>query len=181
MKSLSKLLTKKLFYNGKTHSFINILNFNKNCSINFSYFTSKKNFSEKDENNKKAVDAFSGIDSDFQPKVKKQIIDENVIQIVDEYVKKNDVCAFIKGTKEMPRCGFSNYLIQVLKFYKINEFKDVNVLESEILRQAVKTYSNWPTFPQLYIKGELIGGCDIIKEMHENGTFENVLKSHNII
>ena len=87
--------------------------------------------------------------SDFEPKVKKQLTDENIIETIDGYVKQNNVCLFMKGTKDMPKCGFSNYLVQVLKFYKITNFKDVNVLESELLRNSVKSYNNWPTFPQL--------------------------------
>ena len=141
-------------------------------------FPNLKNFA--DETNK-SNETFSGIHSDFQKKVKVEITDENVMQIIDEYVKNNDVCVFIKGTKEMPRCGFSNYLIQILQFYKIAQYKDVNVLESEVLRNSIKKYSNWPTFPQLYIKGQLVGGCDIMKEMHENGNFEELLKANNII
>ena len=87
----------------------------------------------------------------------------------------------MKGTKEMPRCGFSNYMIQVLKFYKLPNIKDVNVLESTELREAVKQYSSWPTYPQLYINGELIGGCDIIKQMHESGELESLLKTQQLI
>lgn len=135
---------------------------------------SKFGFSENKNDN-----SDSGIHSDFQPKVKKEINDENVMQHINELVTNNDILLFMKGTKEMPRCGFSNYLIQVLKFYKVN-FKDVNVLENEVLRNSVKEYSNWPTFPQLYVKGELVGGCDIVKEMHETGAFEELLKSHNL-
>ena len=165
-----------------------LLKISKNIKKSFNFYSLNRTFQFNSikvnsfcTKNDNSNDVFSGIHSDFQPKVKKELNSENVMEIVDDYVKNNEVCAFIKGTKEMPRCGFSNYLIQVLKFYKINEFKDVNVLESEVLREAIKDYSNWPTFPQLYIKGELIGGCDIIKEMHENGTFEDVLKSHNLL
>ena len=72
----------------------------------------------------------------------------------------------MKGNKKMPRCGFSNYVCQVLKFYKVSNFKDVDVLQDEKLREYIKTYSNWPTIPQLYVKGQFVGGCDIVKEMH---------------
>jgi monothiol glutaredoxin len=123
----------------------------------------------------------SDIDKDFQPEIKKELNDENIQKQIDEWVKGNDVVLFMKGTKEMPRCGFSNYLIQILKFYKIKNIKDINVLESDLIRQAVKDYSNWPTFPQLYVKGELIGGCDIVKEMHENGKFEELCQRNNLI
>jgi monothiol glutaredoxin len=95
--------------------------------------------------------------NDFKPKVKQQITDENVIGMIDEWVKNNKVVVFMKGTREMPRCGFSNSLIQILNFFDVKEVKCVNILENQILREAVKQYSNWPTYPQLYIKGNLIG------------------------
>lgn len=148
--------------------------FTNKALINCSFVNiSKTHFSTKEDD--------SGIDKDFQPQVKKTLDSENVIAQIDEWVKSNDVVLFMKGTREMPRCGFSNYLIQVIKFYKIKDFKDINVLESDVLRQGVKDYSNWPTFPQLYVKGELIGGCDIVKEMHENGTFEELCQRNNLI
>ena len=87
----------------------------------------------------------------------------------------------MKGNRKMPNCGFSNYVIQVLKFYSVKEFKDVNVLESDEVREAIKAYSNWPTIPQLYIKQEFVGGCDIIKEMHQDGSLEELLKREKII
>lgn len=123
----------------------------------------------------------SGIDKDFQPKVKKELTEENVISEIDKWVKENKVIVFIKGSKEMPKCGFSNYMIQILKFYKITDFKGVNVLESDIIRKGVKDYSNWPTFPQLYVNGELIGGVDIVKEMHENGSFQELCERNKLI
>ncbi len=120
-------------------------------------------------------------DKDFQPQVNKELSNENAMKEIDSWIKGNDVVLFMKGTKEMPRCGYSNYLVQILKFYKINIYKDVNVLSSDILRQSIKDYSNWPTFPQLYIKGELIGGCDIVKEMHENGSFQELVEKNNLV
>jgi monothiol glutaredoxin len=95
--------------------------------------------------------------NDFKPKVKQQITDENVLAMIDEWVKNNNVVVFMKGTREMPRCGFSNSMIQILNFFDVKEVKCVNILENQILREAVKQYSNWPTYPQLYIKGNLIG------------------------
>lgn len=119
-------------------------------------------------------------DKDFQTQNHKSIKTDEILKEIDGWIKENDVVVFMKGTKEMPRCGFSNYLVQVLKFYKINNYKDVNVLQSDEIRQIVKEYSNWPTFPQLYIKGEFIGGCDIVKEMHENGSFEKLVEEKNL-
>ena len=81
----------------------------------------------------------------------------------------------------MPRCGFSNYVVQIFKFYGVKEYKDVNVLESEQLRQQIKDYSNWPTIPQVYIKGQFVGGCDIMKEMHSDGSLEELLIREGII
>lgn len=119
-------------------------------------------------------------DKDFQTQNHKSIKTDEILKEIDGWIKENDVVVFMKGTKEMPKCGFSNYLVQVLKFYKVNNYKDVNVLQSDEIRQIVKEYSNWPTFPQLYIKGEFIGGCDIVKEMHENGSFEKLVEEKNL-
>lgn len=118
--------------------------------------------------------------SDFKPKQKHTITDENVLPMIDEWVKSNDVLIFMKGTREMPRCGFSNYVVQILNFYGIKDIKVINILENNIVRETVKKYSNWPTYPQLYIKGSLVGGCDIIREMHENGTFEELLQREGV-
>jgi monothiol glutaredoxin len=95
--------------------------------------------------------------TDFKPKIKKDITDENVMDQIDEWVKGNDCLLFMKGTREMPRCGFSNFLVQILNHYEIKNVKIVNILENAIVREAVKKYSNWPTYPQLYIKGNLVG------------------------
>ena len=86
----------------------------------------------------------------------------------------------MKGTKKMPRCGFSNYVTAILKFYNLN-YKDVNVLDNEQVREAIKAYSNWPTIPQLYVKGQFVGGCDIVKEMHADGSLEELLVGEKLI
>ena len=96
----------------------------------------------------------------------------------------------MKGTPKMPRCGFSGYVNNVLKFYGIKQYHGVNVLDNEVLREAIKSFSNWPTIPQLYVKGNFIGksistqslgGCDIVKEMHADGSFEDLLIKEKII
>ena len=87
----------------------------------------------------------------------------------------------MKGTKKLPRCGFSNYVVQVLKFYGVKDYKDVDVLTDEVVREGIKKYSNWPTIPQLYIKGQFIGGCDIVKEMHADGSMEELLLREKLI
>ncbi len=85
---------------------------------------------------------------------------------IKNIIKENEVCLFMKGTPDSPQCGFSMTVSNILKHLKIN-FKGINVLEDEKLRQGIKDYSDWPTIPQLYVKGEFVGGCDIIKEMFE--------------
>ena len=87
---------------------------------------------------------------------------------IEEMIKENEVCLFMKGTPDAPQCGFSMAVTNVLKHLNV-KFKGVNVLESEELRQGIKDFSDWPTIPQLYVKGEFIGGCDIVKEMFEKG------------
>ncbi len=99
---------------------------------------------------------------------------------IEDLIKNNNVCLFMKGTPDEPQCGFSMAVSNVLKHLKVN-FKGVNVLEDENLRQDIKEFSDWPTIPQLYIKGEFIGGCDIVKEMFEKGELINLLKDKKII
>ena len=95
-------------------------------------------------------------------------------------IEKNDVCLFMKGTPDSPQCGFSMAVSNLLKHLKV-DFKGVNVLENQELRQGIKDYSDWPTIPQLYIKGEFVGGCDIIKEMFEKGELKQILENKKII
>lgn len=104
----------------------------------------------------------------------------NVREQIDHEVKNNDVVLFMKGTPDFPQCGFSAGLSAVLNNLDV-PYKDVNVLESDELRQGIKDYSDWPTIPQLYIKGEFIGGIDIVKEMLMAGDLQALLQEHNII
>ena len=99
---------------------------------------------------------------------------------IKELIKNNDVCLFMKGTTDSPQCGFSMAVSNVLKHLKVN-FKVENVLEDEHLRQGIKTFSDWPTIPQLYVKSEFIGGCDIVKEMFEKGELKTLLEEKKII
>ena len=99
-------------------------------------------------------------------------------KIID-YISNNEVCLFMKGTPEVPQCGFSLAVSNVLKHLEV-KFKGVNVLEDLELREGIKKFSDWPTIPQLYIKKEFIGGCDIIKEMFEKGELQAKLKEKNI-
>ena len=99
---------------------------------------------------------------------------------IKDLIDTNDVCLFMKGTPESPQCGFSMAISNVLKHLKVN-FKGINVLDDENLRQGIKDFSDWPTIPQLYVKGQFIGGCDIVKEMYEKGELNTLLKEKEII
>ena len=104
----------------------------------------------------------------------------NIQTDIKKLIEENNVCLFMKGVPEAPQCGFSMTVSNILKYLKVN-FKGVNVLEDQNLRQGIKDFSDWPTIPQLYVKGEFIGGCDIVKEMFENGELNNLLKQKKII
>tara|TARA_A100001011_G_scaffold131882_1_gene138958 strand:- start:37 stop:354 length:318 start_codon:yes stop_codon:yes gene_type:complete len=99
---------------------------------------------------------------------------------IKDLINNNDVCLFMKGTPESPQCGFSMAVSNVLKHLKVN-FNGINVLDDENLRQGIKEFSDWPTIPQLYVKGEFVGGCDIVKEMFEKGELESLLKNNKLI
>mgnify|MGYP001312534591 FL=1 len=104
----------------------------------------------------------------------------NIKDEIKDIIEKNDVCLFMKGTPDSPQCGFSMAVSNLLKHLNVN-FKGINVLESQSLRQGIKDYSDWPTIPQLYIKGEFIGGCDIVKEMFEKGDLKKILEEKSLI
>lgn len=101
------------------------------------------------------------------------------LEAIDSAVKGSDVVLFMKGTPVFPQCGFSAAVVQVLNHIGV-KFKGVNVLEDDGIRQGIKEYSNWPTIPQLYVKGEFIGGCDIVREMFETGELMEELSSKGI-
>lgn len=98
---------------------------------------------------------------------------------IEKEVKENDIVVFMKGTPQFPQCGFSGYVAQVFDYLKV-EWKGVNVLENDELRQGIKEYTNWPTVPQIYVKGEFIGGCDIMKEMFQSGELQTLLAEKGI-
>ena len=106
-------------------------------------------------------------------------MNENVNIKIKDLIEKNEVCLFMKGTPEVPQCGFSLAVSNVLKHLEV-KFSGVNVLEDLEIREGIIKYSDWPTIPQLYIKGEFVGGCDIIKEMFEKGELQAKLKEKNI-
>ena len=95
-------------------------------------------------------------------------------------INENEICLFMKGTPDVPQCGFSLAVANMLKHLNV-KFKGINVLENDEMRQGIKQYSDWPTIPQLYIKGEFVGGCDIVKEMFEKGELKELLKNKSLI
>ena len=101
-------------------------------------------------------------------------MNEDFKKKIDNLIKKNEICLFMKGTPEIPQCGFSLAVANVLKHLKVN-FAGINVLEDNVLREGIKQYSDWPTIPQLYVKGKFLGGCDIVKEMFEKGELQKIL------
>ena len=106
-------------------------------------------------------------------------MDQQTNDLIRGEIENNDVCLFMKGTPDAPQCGFSMAVSNMLKMLEVN-FKGVNVLESQNMREGIKIYSDWPTIPQLYIKKEFVGGCDIVKEMYENGELKKVLEDKSI-
>ena len=107
-------------------------------------------------------------------------MDQQTKEFIDNEINNNEVCLFMKGTSDAPQCGFSMAIANILKILNI-KFKGINVLENEQLRLGIKEYSEWPTIPQLYIKKEFVGGCDIVKEMYGNGELNKVLEDKKIV
>ena len=106
-------------------------------------------------------------------------MDDQTKNAIQDQINNNEVCLFMKGTPEAPQCGFSMAVTNMLKILEVN-YKSVNVLENQSIREGIKTFSDWPTIPQLYIKKEFIGGCDIVKEMFENGELKKVFEDKGI-
>ncbi|GBC07352.1 hypothetical protein RclHR1_00740035 [Rhizophagus clarus] len=127
--------------------------------------------------------ASNGIKSPLVSSILCRYLSESLKKSLDETVQKNDVVLFMKGTPERPQCGFSRAVVQILHaqgldFSKVQTF---NVLEDNELREGVKEYSQWPTVPQVYIKGEFIGGCDIVLNMHQSGELEDLLLKGGLV
>ena len=106
-------------------------------------------------------------------------MDQKTKEFIDNELNNNEICLFMKGTPDAPQCGFSMAVSNILKILEV-KFKGINVLENDQLSQGIKEYSEWPTIPQLYIKKEFVGGCDIIKEMYENGELKKILEDKKI-
>ena len=106
-------------------------------------------------------------------------MDKQVKDLINTEITNNEVCLFMKGTPDAPQCGFSMAVSNMLKILEVT-YKGVNVLENQHLREGIKEFSDWPTIPQLYIKSEFVGGCDIVKEMYENGELKKILEKKGI-
>ena len=106
-------------------------------------------------------------------------MNDDIKNMIQNEIDNNEVCLFMKGTPDAPQCGFSMAVSNMLKILEVN-FKGVNVLENQELREGIKVFSDWPTIPQLYIKKEFVGGCDIVKEMYENGELKQTLEAKGI-
>ena len=103
----------------------------------------------------------------------------SIEQFIDNELKGNDVVLFMKGTPQFPMCGFSGQTVQILDYLGV-AYKGLNVLKNDELRQGIKAYSNWPTIPQLYVKGEFVGGCDIVREMYSSGELRELLQTRGV-
>ena len=106
-------------------------------------------------------------------------MDQQTKELIENNINKNDVCLFMKGTPDAPECGFSMAVANMLKFLEVN-FNSVNVLSDQKIREGIKKFSEWPTVPQLYVKKEFVGGCDIMKEMAESGELLELLNTKGI-
>ena len=106
-------------------------------------------------------------------------MDDKTKNIIQNNIDTNDVCLFMKGTPDAPQCGFSMAVSNMIKLLEVN-FKSVNVLEDKSIREGIKIFSDWPTIPQLYVKKEFVGGCDIVKEMYESGELKKVFEEKKI-
>ena len=106
-------------------------------------------------------------------------MDQQTNDLIKNEIENNEVCLFMKGTPDAPQCGFSMATSNILKILEVN-FKGINVLENQNLREGIKVFSDWPTIPQLYVKNEFIGGCDIVKEMYVSGELAKLFESKNI-
>ena len=106
-------------------------------------------------------------------------MDQQTNDMIKNEIESNEVCLFMKGTPDAPQCGFSMAVTNILKILEVN-FKSVDVLANQSVREGIKVYSDWPTIPQLYVKNEFIGGCDIVKEMYESGELAKLLEDNGI-
>lgn len=104
----------------------------------------------------------------------------DIQETIKKIVTENDIVLFLKGTQDFPQCGFSATVVQIMQMIDL-PFTDINILEDDEIRQGIKDFSNWPTLPQLYVKGEFVGGCDIIREMYEEGELQELLQEKGLL
>jgi monothiol glutaredoxin len=116
---------------------------------------------------------------EFGPRRQRRMTAMSIDQFIGNEVKAHDVVLFMKGTPQFPMCGFSGQVVQILDYLGV-AYKGMNVLENDELRDGIKSYSNWPTIPQLYVKGEFVGGCDIVREMFQAGELQSLMKENGI-
>merc|ERR1712216_820775 len=126
-----------------------------------------------------AIKVDSGSHSDFAPQTNQQTPD-NIMERIQQDIDADDVVIYMKGIPSAPQCGFSNAVVQVLAAEGVEDYAAYNVLEDQELRQGIKDYSDWPTVPQVYVKGEFVGGCDIMIQMHKDGELAQTLKDNGI-
>lgn len=103
-----------------------------------------------------------------------------VLNAIENDIKQHDVVLYLKGSRKIPQCGFSGVVVQILERLGVVGYRDINVLADQEIREGIKAFSDWPTIPQLYVKGEFIGGCDIVREMYESGELETLLKEKGV-
>jgi monothiol glutaredoxin len=104
-----------------------------------------------------------------------------IFEKIEKDIRENDIVLFMKGSRKIPQCGFSATVVQIFERLGVKDIKDVDVLKDPGIREGIKQYSNWPTVPQLYVKGEFIGGCDITREMYQSGELQQLLKDNGIV
>lgn len=107
--------------------------------------------------------------------------DNPIFDLIRKDLSENDIVLYMKGTKKIPQCGFSSTVVQVLEKLGVENFKDVNVLADPDIREGIKAFTNWPTIPQLYVKGEFVGGCDIVRELYQSGELQALLKEKGVL
>ncbi|KAI8807565.1 thioredoxin-like protein [Cladochytrium replicatum] len=113
--------------------------------------------------------------------IQRRLLSEDLRARIEQDVKGNDMIVYIKGTPDAPQCGFSRAVVQMLQAEGVRQYAFINILENEEMRSGLKEYSQWPTFPQVYVKGEFVGGCDIVMGMFKNGELTTLLKKEGII
>ncbi|KAI8927936.1 thioredoxin-like protein [Entophlyctis helioformis] len=121
------------------------------------------------------------LSSPFAARFSQRDLSDSLRTQIDEAVKSNDIVVFMKGNKEAPQCGFSRAVVQILQLQGVQDFKTVNVLADEEVRNGIKEYTSWPTIPQVFVKGEFVGGCDILLNLHQSGELETLLAKHGIV